>query len=232
MDLSAIGGSALGFIGDWLNAGYAEDRQNNAQGFSAQQFATRYQTTVKDLQAAGLNPMLAYGSSGPSAPSGSVVGGAPYGDVTARFNQSRVASAQVANIEADTENKKASADLIASQAAANWSGASQAQANVEQIKANTDKIREETANIPTEGARLRQAVQLLAEQAAKTAQEGATQVEVRNQIAATIAKLQAETGLLKLDEEAAKKLDNMGREFGQLKPFIDTIVQMLRVNRR
>ena len=33
--------------------------QNNA--FNAQQFATRYQTTVKDLQAAGLNPMLAYG---------------------------------------------------------------------------------------------------------------------------------------------------------------------------
>jgi hypothetical protein len=33
--------------------------QNNA--FNAQQYATRYQTTVKDLSAAGLNPMLAYG---------------------------------------------------------------------------------------------------------------------------------------------------------------------------
>ena len=38
---------------------------NNA--FNADQYATRYQTTVKDLQAAGLNPMLAY-SQGAGSP--------------------------------------------------------------------------------------------------------------------------------------------------------------------
>ena len=39
--------------------------QNNS--FNAQQYATRYQTTVKDLEAAGLNPMLAY-SQGAGSP--------------------------------------------------------------------------------------------------------------------------------------------------------------------
>ena len=37
--------------------------------FAADQFASRYQTTVKDLQAAGLNPMLAYSQGGGSPPS-------------------------------------------------------------------------------------------------------------------------------------------------------------------
>ena len=44
------------------------DIANQANQFSAQQFATRYQTTVKDLQAAGLNPMLAYSQGGGSPP--------------------------------------------------------------------------------------------------------------------------------------------------------------------
>lgn len=45
----------------------AQQRQDQANAFNAQQYATRYQTTVKDLEAAGLNPMLAYGQ-GAGAP--------------------------------------------------------------------------------------------------------------------------------------------------------------------
>lgn len=45
------------------------DLANQANTFSAQQYANRYQTTVKDLEAAGLNPMLAYGAGAGSPPS-------------------------------------------------------------------------------------------------------------------------------------------------------------------
>ena len=48
----------------------AQQRQDQANAFNAQQYATRYQTTVKDLAAAGLNPMLAYGQGPGSAPQG------------------------------------------------------------------------------------------------------------------------------------------------------------------
>lgn len=64
---SLIGAGASAFGQSQANQANADLAQSQNQ-FSAQQFATRYQTTVKDLQAAGLNPMLAYGVT-PNAPS-------------------------------------------------------------------------------------------------------------------------------------------------------------------
>ena len=66
-------GSVVGGIADVLGQQQTNqtniDLANQANQFSAQQFATRYQTTVQDLQKAGLNPMLAYGQGGGSPPS-------------------------------------------------------------------------------------------------------------------------------------------------------------------
>lgn len=71
--LTGIVGSVLGGAADISGQRSANqanmDMMNQANAFSAQQFATRYQTTVKDLEAAGLNPMLAYGQGGGSPPS-------------------------------------------------------------------------------------------------------------------------------------------------------------------
>jgi hypothetical protein len=61
-------GSAADLIGGIMTNNQSAANLNTANQFSAQQFATRYQTTVKDLEAAGLNPMLAYGAT-PSPPS-------------------------------------------------------------------------------------------------------------------------------------------------------------------
>ena len=67
--LGSLAGGALGFIGQGETNRANADMMNANNAWSAQQFATRYQTTVKDLEAAGLNPMLAYGQGGGAPPS-------------------------------------------------------------------------------------------------------------------------------------------------------------------
>jgi hypothetical protein len=63
--------SAIGnLVGTNMQNQAAWDRAQSAQNFSAEQYATRYQTTVKDLQTSGLNPMLAYSQGPGTSPTG------------------------------------------------------------------------------------------------------------------------------------------------------------------
>lgn len=91
----------------------AEQAQLN-RDFQAQQSNTVWQRGVADMQAAGLNPMLAYSQGGnPSATGGAAQAGAP-GNAQNPFaaaGQSATQWAQIENIEADTEKKKEEAEL-------------------------------------------------------------------------------------------------------------------------
>lgn len=219
--IGALGGKLLGGMFD--NSA-AADRQEAAQQFSAQQYATRYQTQVADMKAAGLNPMLAYTQAPGNSPGGVVSSpGNQYSSAADTVLQSKLNSAQVANIMADTENKKASADLIAAQAENQRASASQARTSVGRIEAETSKILEEVKNVPVEGQRLRYAIQLLSEQAAKAAQEGETQVSIRKEIEAKIARLRSETSLLNFDIDAAQSMGNLGRTSKEAKIVLDVL---------
>lgn len=223
--IGSVGGSLLSGM---LNNSAASQRQDAAQTFSASQYASRYQTTVADMQAAGLNPALAYGGISGSSPTSSAASSAGTPDIGASFNQARMASAQVANVAADTENKKAQADLIHSQVRSTEASADQANAATAHYGASINKIIEETKNLPTEGARLRAATEQLIYQASLMDQQGMTQIKIRSELEARIAKLRAEKELLGFDIDAAKDLGNVGRETQQLKPFFDIIRGLLR----
>jgi len=218
--LSTVGGALLGH-------GLAKDRQADAQDFSAQQFATRYQTTVQDMKAAGLNPMLAY-SQGGGSPLSSSAASAQSVDTGQAYLQSKMNSAQVANIEADTANKQAQADLIQAQIGQTTASASQSNAQVSLINANVDKVREEIKNIPTEGKRLYEAAKMLYEQANLLSAQGKSEQFRQDVLRQTASKLISETDLLKLDIDAAKSLDNIGREYKQLQPIVELIRSFIR----
>jgi hypothetical protein len=196
--------AAIGFIGGALTNKMTADRADASNEWSAAQYASRYQTTVEDLKAAGLNPMMAYSQGAGSAPTAQTV----------QF-QNPVSSAS------DAMRSSASYDQSVA-------SASQAEASIKQIDANVDKIKEEIKNIPIEGDRLKYAIQLLAEQAAKTAQETQSQTITQKVLTETVKKLKAETTLLNLDVDAAKLLDNLGRESKQLQPVVDVIRSLLR----
>jgi hypothetical protein len=98
--IASVGSNLLS---GWMNNSAALARQHDAQEFSADQFAKRYQTTVKDLQAAGLNPMLAYSQGGGTPPSSAAASSPGYPELGTTYLQSKMNSAQVAQVNAQTE---------------------------------------------------------------------------------------------------------------------------------
>lgn len=93
--------AALDFFGQ-------KNLQNDAQAFSAEQYAKRYQTQVADMKAAGLNPMLSYGQSPGASPSSAVASTRP----GSTYAESNLASAQTAKLEADKRVSDATAEGI------------------------------------------------------------------------------------------------------------------------
>lgn len=239
---------ALNWFGGEQQNRRAADAADQAQGFSASQFASRYQTTVNDMQAAGLNPMLAYSQGGGSPPSG-VQANVPVNSGAAavagyqaqKLNaaQTDLVSAQAAKVRAETPYVGMLGDA---EIGAKGASAAAANASVGQINANADKIRKELENMPSGQINgmspsqwnteiLRRTADNLQAQAHAARERGDSEEVIRNQLRATIAKVGVDTALGRLDLKAAEDMGNIGREAGQLKPFIDLILSVLRSRR-
>ena len=100
---------------------FEERMQDKQMAYQERMSNTSYQRAVHDLEAAGINPMLASKLGAAGTPAASVPAGAQ-GQVqdvmtpaVQSFFAARMNSAQVANVEADTLNKAAQANLIEAQ---------------------------------------------------------------------------------------------------------------------
>ena len=256
MGLFSALGSALSFfnpvagaIGSAVGAGLDADQDqeatqdfNSAQAVANRDFQERmsntsYQRAVKDMSAAGLNPMLAYSQGGASTPGGgqaSVINSRPAtissaSQANLQAEQKRVVSAQVENTEADTLNKRAQAGLIEAQIGATGASADQSRASIAFMEQQGKKILEEIKNVPKEGDRLEVLAEQLKASRDLLINQGKTQVEAEKQMRWLAVKTMLEGDLVGLDVEAAKKLSNVGREAGQLRPIIEMITNILRV---
>lgn len=234
LDSAASLGADL--ITGWVNNQYAEDRQNAAQNFSAQQYATRYQTTVKDMQAAGLNPMLAYGQAPGNSPGGVVASSNATPSLGSSYNQSTIASAQEANLAANTRKTNAEAFVTEEygikQAEANYQST---MANIGLTAAQQEKVRSETdnniaqlRNIKLEGDRLVRAAELLYQQSNLAFTQQLSEGAKQDMLRAQARMMMAQTGLYNLDLKAADALGNSGRIAQQVKPFFDILRSLMR----
>lgn len=229
--------SGIPIIGGIVDNLFANERQDSAQAFSAQQYATRYQTQVEDMKKAGINPMLSALQSPGSAPSGAISTPGNH------FSQAGISAAQIENIKAQTELATAQAAKARTEADVAASFAHpQAEANVNQTLAQTGltanqsaQVKEQTQNtiaelqnIKDENLKIKRAAELLYQQSNLASQQQLSEAQKYNLLKAQTQHVIAQAGLANLDIDAAKSLDNIGREAQQLKPVVDILRSLLR----
>jgi hypothetical protein len=229
-DAILMGGANL--LGGIFSNNANRQAAESAQQFSAQQYATRYQTQVADMKAAGLNPMLAYQQSPGSSPQG-VSYQTQNPAVGAASAYQSVKAGQVS--PSQTTLNEASA----AQAAANSRVADQ---TVDKIKAEIPNINSQTLNLDEQRRVIVETAKLIAQQIGLTKEQSSltkeqiyqsqTQANLnvaqRQQAEATVKRLVAETKLFGFDISATEDLGNLGREAGQLKPIFDIFRGLLR----
>lgn len=232
---SALGVAGSSLVGPAFSAAsglvgnlFADNRQESANEFSAQNFATRYQTTVKDMEAAGLNPMLAYSQGGGNAPS-SAMASANMPDVGATYVQSKIASAQEANLAAQTRLTNAQANVteqtgIDSARASISNLLSQSGLNLEMqgnVIAQTDKIAQEISNLKTTQDQVRALISNLQQQNKLLEKQGVSEVQRASLLAAQARVATAEARIQGFNIDAIIQSGGVGRLAREVKPVSD-----------
>jgi len=240
-----VPGALLGSsIGGGIDTNEArKDAAQSANEFSAQQYATRYQTQVKDLQAAGLNPMLAY-SQGPGvSPTGQQYQSSnPYENVSKDYASAYNVQREGERIESDTRLKDAQKDSQESMSKLN-------DAQRELVNETVSKVKEEIANLKSDNARIKALTDTIIEQKNLYYAQGLTTRSQGDMYRATADKLKAEipymsskqfladaqkalveveSKLKGLDLESAQKFDNFGRDANQLRPVLEVLKALVR----
>ena len=223
---STVSGIA-GFLGQQdTNAA----NQANAQAqmdFQERMSNSAYQRQVKDMEASGLNPMLAYiKGGGASSPAGSM---ATYQNPAAAGVSSALGSAQVSQTHASTRQTSAQTDYLTGP--------------------QTEMTNQQINNLKTDNEKTTQIIRNLKEEFQNLMKQGLNLTEVGNQLRESVSLMKSQITnfgalttstqfqakindfnqqLLKMDVDAAKQAGNFGREYNQYRPLIEFLKSFVK----
>lgn len=189
------------------NVASAEAAQRQMD-FQREMADTSYQRQVKDLAAAGINPMLVTKLGGAATPAGAMPSFVNPAAMAAQ-SFSAVQSAGAAAKQADT------AEFLSD-------------AQIDKINTEITNIKAVTRNLDSEEKRIQATAAMLVQQANLMQEQGATQADIRKHFGALISKLNAETTLLKNQAAVEAAVGDVGRTVGQYSKIGELLVQILR----
>lgn len=143
-----VGGQLLD---SWL--GYKGQKETNElnsaeaaknRDFQKEMSSTSYQRAVKDLQAAGLNPMLAYSQGGSSSPGGATA--APMGNALGNFRGTARGTAETMLAYQNLERNKAEVDQLNAMTAKTRSETMEQSLNTARLIEETERTAADAAN--------------------------------------------------------------------------------------
>jgi len=241
----------LGLVGD-LFSGYSaykgqqEANQTNRQiaadntAFQERMSNTAYQRQVKDMEAAGLNPMLAYTKGGgASTPSGSIATVSnPSASAVSAYHSS--ASARESQARTQTESKRP-AQVVAQ--------TRETESKIPLNEAHVDKVAQEINNLKTENDKAKALILNIHQEGQNLLKQNWNLTEVGNHLRKSIELMgdqinnfhaitantnvlteinRIEEQLKRLDLSSAQKFDNFGRDAAQMKMFLEVFKAIVR----